>query len=341
MDLEQKVVPPVYIRLLVDLFRQWDVEPDALLEGSGLDLAALADPTRHLSLAQEITVFERAEALSPVPEWALRLGQATRLQAHGVYGYAVLTSADLKQVLQVLVRFVNLTGTATGAELREHGNGDYEIRAVETVQRPNVRRSTLEEFFSSVNTGLREVTANAVTPKSLSFDYSNPGYRDVYTEVFACPVTFEAEYCGIVIDHEDLALRLPTWDPLTLEACERQCEQILEQLTAAEGFVDAVRKIMLVQPCDRRSAECVAEKLHMSTRNLRRKLEQEGTSFQKVLDDVRCELAKNYLSQTSLRLEDISPLLGFSETSNLRRAFKKWTGQTPSEYRANPGSAEA
>ena len=102
----------------------------------------------------------------------------------------------------------------------------------------------------------------------------------------------------------------------------------------AEGFVDEVRKVMLLKASDRRHAEAIAEHLHMSTRNLRRKLEQEGTSFQKVLDDVRCELAKNYLSQTQLRLEDIAPLLGFSETSNLRRAFKKWTGQTPSEYRA-------
>ena len=340
MDLDHQFVSPVYIRLLAELLQERGVDPEALLQGTGITQPALTDPTALISLAQEITVYERADQLSPVPEWALRVGQSTPLSAHGVYGYAVLTSADLAHALQVLVRFFKLAGSATGAELRERSNGDYEIRVIDTVQRPSVHRATIEEFFSAVNRALRELTGGIFKPSCLHFDYPAPDYRTVYDDIFACPAHFDSEYSGFVIDQKDLQLRVATWDPLTLQACERQCEQVLEQLAESEGFIDEVRKAMLVLPCNRRSAEHVAEKLHVSTRHLRRKLAREGFSFQKVLDDVRCELAKNYLSQTQLRLEDIVPLLGFAETSNLRRAFKKWTGQSPSEYRASIQSGD-
>ncbi len=334
MDLDHQFISPVYIRLLVDLLQERGVVPEALLNGTGITREALADPTALISLEQEITVYERADQLSPLPEWALRVGQATPLSAHGVYGYAVLTSADLAHALQVSVRFFKLAGSATGAELRENSNGDYEIRLIDTIQRPSVHRATVEEFFSAINSAMRELTGDVFKPSRVYCDYPTPEYLTVYNEVFGAPVHFDSEYSAFVVDQEDLQMRVATWDPLTLQACERQCEQVLEQLEESEGFVDEVRKIMLVLPCNRRSAENVAEKLHMSTRNLRRKLEREGVSFQRVLDDVRCELTKNYLSQTQLRLDDIVPLVGFAETSNLRRAFKKWTGQTPSEYRA-------
>jgi AraC-like DNA-binding protein len=339
MDLEQKIVPPVYISHLAEMLLDWGVDSGALLDDSALTLDKLADPSQLLSLQQEITVLERAAELSPRPDWALRVGQLTSMSTVGVYGYAAFTSADLEHSLRVLMRFFKLAGIAAGAELRERGNGDLEVRVIDTLHLPGLHRSTVEEYFSSFNTVLREVTGRLFVAKQMNFDYPTPPYHEIYTEVFACPVHFDCEHSGIVIDGPDRELRVSTWDPLTQEACERQCEQIVQGLGDAEDFVDEVRKVMLVQACDRRHAEAIAERLHMSTRNLRRKLEQEGTSFQKVLDDVRGELAKNYLSRTQLRLEDIAPLLGFSETSNLRRAFKKWTGQTPSEYRAGLSGA--
>ncbi|MGI9286772.1 MAG: AraC family transcriptional regulator [Pseudomonadales bacterium] len=337
MDLDHKYISPVYIRLLMDMLQSWGVDPDEMLEGTGITRAELADPTSLLSLEQEITLYECAHRLSPKPEWALRVGQSTSLSSHGVYGYAILTSADLAHALQISVRFSKLAGivTGAGAELREHSNGDYEIRLIDTVQRPGVHRASIEEFFSAANTTIRELTAGAFKPKFLYLDYPEPQYRSVYDEIFACPLQFDSAHNRMVIDQKDLQMRISTWDPLTLQACERQCEQMLEQLTESESFVDEVRKVMLMQPCDRRGAAFVAEKLHMSTRNLRRKLENDGLSFQKVFDDVRCQLAKNYLSESRLQLEDIVPLLGFADPSNFRRAFKKWTGLTPTGYRAS------
>lgn len=333
MDLNQKCVPVSYFRLLTGLFQQWGITPETLLEGTGVKPGDLENPTSYITYNQEIAIYERAERLSPVPEWALRLGQNTHVSAAGVTGYAMLTCVDIAQCLQLAVRYIKLTGSAAGTELRELANGDYEVCALDAAYAIDSPRYVMEEFFTAMLTALKDVSQGAIGPKMLNLVYPRPDYAAVYREVFNCPVNFNAERSGLIVDKQDLTFRVPTWDPVTQEACRRQCEQVLEQLTEAEGFVDTVRKILLVQPCDQRTAGHVAEKLHISTRNLRRKLEQEKTSFQQVLDDVRCELAKNYLSKTRLRLEDIAPLLGFSETSNLRRAFKKWTNQTPSQYR--------
>lgn len=335
MDLNRKIVPAVYIRLLVDMLQEQGVDPDALLEGTGIELPLLADPTYLLSLEQEMEVYEQAERLSPSPDWALRVGQRTSPTTQGVLGYMVLTSIDIEHALKLIVKFLKLSGSASGAELRQHGDGDYEIRLIDVVQRPTIHRSTVEELFSTIITSLREFTRGAFSAQRICFDYPAPHHLAAYEEIFGCPLHFDHEYSALVVAQQDLSRGLPTWNPLMFKACERQCEEILQQLSESEGFADEVRKTLLVQPCNHRSAELVAEKLHMSTRNLRRKLEREGTSFQQVLDDVRCELAKQFLSKTQLRLEDIAPLLGFAEIPNLRRAFKKWTGQTPSEYRAS------
>ena len=149
------------------------------------------DPSQLLTLRQEVTVFERAAELSPRPEWALRLGQRTSVSANGVYSYAMFTSADLEHSLRVLVRYFKLAGIAAEAELREHSNGDLEVRVLDRVHLSRVHRSTIDEFFSSLNTVMREVTGKVFVAKQMKFDFPAPPYREVYAEVFACPARHE------------------------------------------------------------------------------------------------------------------------------------------------------
>ena len=116
--------------------------------------------------------------------------------------------------------------------------------------------------------------------------------------------------------------------------CKERCDAILQRMRATEEFVDQVREKLLCLPCNRRHADHVAAELGVSSRHLRRKLRTENTSFQAVLDSVRLELSKDFLLQTQMPLEEIAPLLGYSELTNFRRAFKKWAGLTPSAYRS-------
>ena len=122
-------------------------------------------------------------------------------------------------------------------------------------------------------------------------------------------------------------------NPATVQMCEQQCEALLARLDVQDGLLTRVRRLLLTRPGDFPDLESAASALHTSGRSLRRHVTQMGTSYQQVLDDGRKRLALQYLTATHLPLHEISQLLGFSDPSNFRRAFRKWTGKLPGDYR--------
>ena len=120
----------------------------------------------------------------------------------------------------------------------------------------------------------------------------------------------------------------------------QQCEALLARLDVQDGLLTRVRRLLLTRPGDFPDLESAASALHTSGRSLRRHLAAAGTSYQQVLDEVRKRLALQYLETTHLPLFEIAVLLGFSDPSNFRRAFRKWTGRAPTDYRARPVTPE-
>ena len=133
-----------------------------------------------------------------------------------------------------------------------------------------------------------------------------------------------------------LDLRLVFADPIMAKACERKCEAILEQMSDTGSKVDEIRRVILMLPGDSRNLSSVAAEMNISTRTVRRRLTAEQKTFRSVLDEIRLKLATDYLESTKLAVEDISQLLGFSDPSNFRKAFKKWTGIPPGSFRDSP-----
>jgi AraC-like DNA-binding protein len=333
MKVGQTPVPANYSKIMVDFVSSLGVSKEDLLAGTTLSLAALDDPAVHITLDQELAIYENAENLCPCPEWSLLYGLEQGLRAHGVWGYAIMTCATLAQAIDLITRYYRLGGTIAMPTTRTTSQGDLVFEIKDMVQRGNIHKMLMEDHFSSFITSLRELISDDFCFKEVSFDYAEPSYRSVYDEIFQCPVKFSQPSCHVIFDGQSLDTRIRTWDPQTHEACELQCERILQRVAEPQDFAEEVRVALLSQSCDRRSAERIAERLHISTRNLRRKLELEGTSFQKVVNSVRCELTKDYLANTHLPLNDIAELVGFADPSNLRRAFKKWTQCSPSDYR--------
>jgi AraC-like DNA-binding protein len=119
----------------------------------------------------------------------------------------------------------------------------------------------------------------------------------------------------------------------------RLCERLLAQAGTPSGLARRVYEILAEQPGQFPGMEAVAQRLHTTSRTLRRRLEDEGTTFQAVLNEVRANLAKEYLATTRLSSDDIAVALGFSDTASFRAAFRKWTQHTPAEYRRAARSA--
>jgi AraC-like DNA-binding protein len=121
---------------------------------------------------------------------------------------------------------------------------------------------------------------------------------------------------------------------LTSKILRETCDRILGEVKTSTGVAGEVYQIVASTPGHSPSMEGVARQLTTTVRTLNRKLHAEGTSFTQILDDVRCNLASEYLRSTRLSIEDISELVGFSEAANFRHAFHRWTGSTPARYRS-------
>jgi AraC-like DNA-binding protein len=122
-------------------------------------------------------------------------------------------------------------------------------------------------------------------------------------------------------------------NPKIEKLCAGLCEEMLIKLKGSDKLIETIRNLIIFSPGKFPNLRETAEALQLSPRTLKRRLRERGTTFQKTLDEVRTELAKRYLGETRLNIDQISDLIGFAESSAFRAAFKRWTGKNPSEFR--------
>jgi len=150
---------------------------------------------------------------------------------------------------------------------------------------------------------------------------------------FRCPITFGAQRNEIIFDLQTLHLPLPAANPAIASANEQAIIQYLRHFDD-DDFGNRVKSLIVdTLSLGIPTQKYVAESINLSTRTLKRKLAQKGTSYAELLEQTQCELAVQYLSNLSRSIGEISNLIGYSEPSNFTRSFKKWTKLTPKEYR--------
>ena len=172
-----------------------------------------------------------------------------------------------------------------------------------------------------------------MNPDVIRFNYPRPSRTMHYEQAFGCELEFGADWCEYRFDAGLLEQPLAEADSATARVCEESCARLLDGMEIGEDIVSRVCHLVLSSPGDFPRLDAVAASLSMGSRTLRRKLQQLGTSYQKILDDVRRQLALEYLETTNLSIQEISELLGYSEVTNFRRAFVKWVDLSPYQYR--------
>jgi AraC-like DNA-binding protein len=153
-------------------------------------------------------------------------------------------------------------------------------------------------------------------------------------------MAFDQEYNQIFIPKRWLNQRIRTGNPETNVLFTQQCEEILQGMSDVREVTAAVRRILVQSAGDFLNIKEVSEQLHITERTLRRRLSAEGTDFRTIFDNIRNTLAQNYLSNTSLSVVDIAYLLNYGEATNFHRAFQRWNGITPNEYRKHNVSSQ-
>jgi AraC-like DNA-binding protein len=198
----------------------------------------------------------------------------------------------------------------------------------------SLMRFLIEQQFTQLSTHLRAVVdQGCCLPVRASLPYSAPAHTHLYPQYLGCPVRFNQSTAELTYPRSILSAKPRMAHGLTSKIMQETCDRILGEVKTSTGVAGEVYQIIASTPGHSPSMDGVAKKLATTERTLNRKLNAEGTSFTQILDDVRCNLAKEYLRSTKLSIEDISELVGFSEAANFRHAFRRWTGSTPARFR--------
>jgi AraC-like DNA-binding protein len=301
----------------------------ALFAQVGLDMAALDDPNARYPLESTTRLWRLAVQATGDPCLGLAVAsQVTQTTFHAL-GYSLSASSTLAEAFERIVRYFRLVTDAAELELRLDGER-YRF-VIRPVTAPRPADEAIDAFASLFVRMCRSVLGREFSPLRVRLQRAAPA-TDCFDRVFRAPLEFGCAENELWFAREPFERRLEGANP---ELARHNDEIALRYLArfdhdnlGARSRAALIERLPLGEP----SAERLAEALHLSLRSLQRRLAEEGTSYEKLLTATRRELALSYLAGRRHNISEIAYLLGFSDTSSFTRAFKRWTGQPPSQY---------
>ena len=321
---------PVYARLICADLRRRGFSEAQILDGTRLDWAELHQGNLFLSFEQLRRLIVRALDLSQCPWLGLSVGGNTQLSAHGAVGYAGMASQNVAQVLMLMQRFTGLRQKLAFFEV-DSSEGLALVLRVELTA-TEVHEYMMGYFASALLHLLETITGQDLRSRvNIRWPFAEPTWAQVYRD-FSPQCEFGGAQLRIELPVDFLDCPSLAPDPEAYRLALRDCEHQLVQQQGGTVTM-RIRQRLLACEGDYPTLERMAETEHVSPRTLIRYLREEGSTYQQLLDGVREELACWLLVQTPLSVEAIAERLGYQDTSNFSRTFRRWLGMTPRAFR--------
>jgi AraC-like DNA-binding protein len=332
-----KVYPVSGIATIVDAIEAEGVASLEALDGVHLSPPQLRSPETRISLSQVIQCYRNASQLSADPFFAYHAGLRFHVSTYGMYGFAILSSTDFRQAAHFAEQYHQLVSGDVVITFKEKDG--YGIWTIEPAPLPLVD-ARLYSFIVELHFGIivslsRDIMGASFMPRELRVTYNsiNSTIDRQPPNIFGCPVLFGRTENALVLDKQWLDGPAKLGNELTYLEVTKLCDQLMEEMHLRIGLAGSVREVLLINLAQQISFDAVAKRLKISTRTLKRKLRQEGTSYRKIVDGLRTQLAIKYLRDTELTIEEIASCLGFGDTASFRHAFRRWTKKTPGEFK--------
>jgi AraC-like DNA-binding protein len=331
-----KRIPTYSFPLMLEIMQELGVAPTSVLNNTGLDLATVSREETRVSFLQALKFVRNLLKHSPRADIGLHIGDRYHISTYGVLGYAMMSCTTWADALRLAGRFHRVASSLVAIEL----DIDSKRQTLTYVATPfypdldDIEPFTVEKLFASLIAVSKPVLPEPAYPSRVSFTHPRPRYAAAYEAIFPCPVEFGARENRFEVDMARLQQPLLAANEVCAAMGRRMCEEHLSQYEQADDSIR--RKVtdqLLAAPSGMPGMDSVAEKLHMSSRTLRRLLQAENCTFQDICDELRHDLSKKYLRSSHLNLDEIAHLVGFTESTNFRRAFKRWQGVPPARYR--------
>lgn len=319
------------VDITLKIIESFGIDPDPLLRELAIDPGLVSDPNARFRYTQIDDLWYKAVERVGDETFGLRAARYWHPSHLGALGYAWLSSSSLRTALNRFARYMRVLTEGAELELRETDDIFSVVLSYKEISRQQSTRT--DSFMAMLVAMIRCNYGDDFHPLSVSFSHPAPADSGPYYELFRCPVYFEAEENSFDLSVEDVDKRLRGSNPQLAQLNDQVMIEYLARLDK-DNVIERVKAEILNQlPSGRISDSTVAEALYLNVRTMQRRLQQEGTTFKTLLNEVRQDLADTYIRDSRLTLNEISFLLGFSEISSFSRAFKRWKGKAPSAYR--------
>ncbi|WP_422911788.1 AraC family transcriptional regulator [Pseudomonas sp. MAC6] len=323
--------------MLTQLGLDHGLSVEQCLRHTGLSPLQLAELHSEIEGAQELQLIcNLIEALPAQDDLGLQAGLRYQLTTYGIWGYALLSSQSFRQAADLGLRYLDLTFAFNRISL--HEDADQAHLQLDGSHLPDqVRDFLLLRDTVAVMVIQRELTGKRMPLDRVQLSMPAPADTAPFIEQFGLLPEFSCAENRISFSRHLLDLPLPRANPHSAQLCEQQCQALLAKRQVRSGLAGQIRDRLLSTPGRLADMEVIASELNISSRTLRRRLEEQGSSFRQLQEEVRQALAEELLAIASLSQEEIAERLGYSEVSNFLHAFKRWKGLTPGQYRQTLG----
>lgn len=324
-------VPVTYALQLVAILEQRGISQEKLLKAANYPEDFLDQPDTRLTLAQFSDLIYEGKRQANEPALGYLFGLELKPSAHGVLGYALMTCQNIREAIFLAERFMSLRINALGIRLSEEGDiGVLEFGFVGYLG--PYRQLVIEIVTSAVLRIARFLLGKISDTTEIWVDYPEPDYykqwQDQLPRVRFGMSTIQLRFPAKILDQS-----LPLADLMSQKEAVAKLETELVLMEATSDIASRIRAIMELGQEEFPSLGLVAEKLSMSSSTLKRRLQQQGVTFQQLLNEAQCARALNLLDNPALSIERVAQSMGYADSANFTRAFKKWTGKSPSAWR--------
>jgi AraC-like DNA-binding protein len=322
------------IRALIDAAEFRGASRRPLLQAAGLSEEQLADDEAWLLLSVSDRICEVVMELTGDPAFGLHWGAQLTESSFPPITNLFMHATSVRDAFHTIRRFSRLLSDEVTLEVVEELDDVVIVRRADFMIGPlSVRRFRAEMFAAGLLNQIRRLVPH-LRPLVVSFEHPEPHYHGEYSRLFGHAARFNQAFTGIVFGSALMSRRSPYRDAEIATALHSLAERRLLRLARSAPYAQRVREAILRGGWpDRVDMQSVARSLGISVRSLRRRLGDEGRSYNAVLSDALASLAKEMLREHSRSIQEISVAMGYADKSTFHRAFKQWTGYTPDAYR--------
>ncbi|WP_414473898.1 AraC family transcriptional regulator [Microvirga sp. M2] len=341
-----RTLPPGSIDLgvakdIAPTLRDFGIDPNPLIREAGLDPCLLSDGASVIPHAALGRLLILSVARTHCPHFGLLVGRRATILSLGLVGRLMLQSETVGDAMHALVS--NLSAQNRGAVLSLTISGDTALFTFSVYQSAGRSVGQISDGSLAVAVNaLRALCGSDWNPTEVFLPRATPADSKPYWRHFRCPVRFNQESATIVFPASDLDRRIAGADPVMRTLLEKEIRRM--KSTESSAFSDDIRRLLRIRLTGQRcSAEDLAKLLAMHRRTLSRRLRGNGLSYRAMVNEIRFEIARQLLEDTVVPLSEIAAVLGYSEPSAFTRAFRRWSGKTPTAWRGSsrPGVAQA